>query len=124
MCFRSCSKLKISKYLGICSFRPVDAHFVQFMQFPVLHFGLAHSGSRPFNYCLEFHTRTCTTSCLQLHQSLEAGREERRARARGELTTETGESIIEEQEYTDITLLKQVRLDSEEKNGILPELFV
>ena len=23
--------------------------FVQFMQFPVLHFGLAHSGSRPFN---------------------------------------------------------------------------
>ena len=23
---------------------------VQFMQFPVLHFGLAHSGSRPFNY--------------------------------------------------------------------------
>ena len=24
-------------------------YFVQFMQFPVLHFGLAHSGSRPFN---------------------------------------------------------------------------
>ena len=26
--------------------------FVQFMQFPVLHFGLAHSGSQPFNWLL------------------------------------------------------------------------
>ena len=51
MCFRSCSKFKISTFLGICSYglHIIYFIFVQFMQFPVLHFGLAHSGSWPFN---------------------------------------------------------------------------
>ena len=56
MCFGSCSKLKISTFLGICSYGMHIFYFifVQFMQFPVLHFGLAHSGSRPFNWLLAF----------------------------------------------------------------------
>ena len=39
--------------------------FVQFMQFPVLHFGLAHSGSRPFNFVnsAEVH---CTRFCCRI----------------------------------------------------------
>ena len=41
---------------------------VQFMQFPVLHFGLAHSGSWPFNYKLPLKprkTQCCYYACLQ-----------------------------------------------------------
>ena len=29
--------------------------FVQFMQFPVLSFGLPHSGSQPFNYGTDYY---------------------------------------------------------------------
>ena len=39
--------------------------FVQFMQFPVLHFGLAHSGSRPFIYTEDWDSKELP-SCAQL----------------------------------------------------------
>ena len=49
ICFRSCSKFKIFGH----NYAHYGKHifyfiFVQFMQFPVVDFGLAHSGSRPF----------------------------------------------------------------------------
>ena len=44
-------------------------HFVQFKQFPVLHFGLAHSGSRPFN-SLQSHSKFMWKSILITHMLL------------------------------------------------------
>ena len=60
MCIGSCSKLKISKFLGICSYGMYIFYFifVQFMQFPVLHFGLAHSSSRPLKSYRFYETET------------------------------------------------------------------
>ena len=61
MCIGSCSKLKISTFLGICSYGMYIFYFifVQFMQFPVFHFGLAHSSSRPLKsyWFYEIETR-------------------------------------------------------------------
>ena len=64
--FRSCSKFKISTFLGIIMLI-WDTHFfycifVQFMSFPVLHFGLAHSGSRPFNYYFQTKFVCCSVN--------------------------------------------------------------
>ena len=52
--FREVLKIEDFKILGICSYGMHIFYFifVQFMQFPVLYFGLAHSGSRPFMSCL------------------------------------------------------------------------
>ena len=51
ICFRSCWNFKSFKISAICSY-PLHIFysiFVQFMQFPVLDFGLDHSGSQPFS---------------------------------------------------------------------------
>ena len=47
-----------------------DAHiFLQFMQFSVVHFGLAHSGCRPFIYSAFVYNDMCIWNTLCIEDS-------------------------------------------------------